>query len=236
MADMKPASVLLIAGGAATAIGIAALLISRSTRKGKRSEMAETNGDDDVGDEAQHVGASGARTTVYRSEEFSIRKRLRLLQGLVAKSVRDPDIRKLALQITSGCEARDDECEARAIYAYVKKHVRYTGDIGPHALWPGGPTEAVDLFQTAKRTLEYGGGDCDDQAQVVAALAIDNGFTVNLRVSSPWRRGNDNYTHIYPMIGFPKNDPQSWVAADTTLPDGQFGDEHPSKKTLDVIA
>lgn len=223
---MKSGTLMLVLGGAAAAVGAALVLGRHRTVRGKLPEMTP---------EGETVGASGARLKVYRGD-MSIKKRLRLLQGLVAKSVRDPDVRRLALSITNGCEARDDECEARAIYEWVKSNIRYTGDIGPHALWPGGPVEPVDLFVTAKRAIENKGDDCDGHSVVVAALAIDNGFTVKLRVSSPEFLGRDNYTHIYPMIGFPKNDPQTWVAADTTLPNGRFGTEHPSAKTLDVIA
>lgn len=63
--------------------------------------------------------------------------------------LRDPRMRQLGLRVTSQCTARDDMCELNAIHEFVKRNVRYTGDIA-----------MKDLFQSAWRTLQYGGGDC----------------------------------------------------------------------------
>lgn len=99
------------------------------------------------------------KTTLRASDDMPIEERLASIQTLVHKSVQDPEMRKLALQITSGCPERDGECEARAVYDYVKQNVRYTGDIAPIA-FPDGTVEGIDLYQSARRTLEFGGGDC----------------------------------------------------------------------------
>ncbi len=176
----------------------------------------------------------------YRKGKLPIRERLAIIQDLIAKGVSGEDLpimRKLALQITSGCAARDDKCEARAIYDWVRRNVRYTGDIAPHKInGRHGPVESVDLFQSAKQTAEFQGGDCDDHTTLVSTLAILNGIPARLRVTSPYKWGEDNYTHIYPVLGLPKNDPSKWVAADTTLPGDRFGVQVPYAKGLDVVA
>jgi hypothetical protein len=64
-------------------------------------------------------------------------------------SLQDPNMRQIGLEITQPCRGRDDMCELHAIYWFTKKNIRYTGDI-----------TNKDTFQSAWRTLQYGGGDC----------------------------------------------------------------------------
>lgn len=104
--------------------------------------------------------SGGMTTKHYRSRKMSIDQRLALLQNLVYEGVHDPSLRKLALQLTSGCQARDGECEARAIDTWMRDNIRYTGDIAPIKIGAKGPVEGIDLFQHPKRTVEFGGGDC----------------------------------------------------------------------------
>lgn len=61
----------------------------------------------------------------------------------------DALMRQIGLAVTEACRARDDQCELSAIFEFVKTNVRYTGDITDK-----------DTFQSAYRTLQYGGGDC----------------------------------------------------------------------------
>lgn len=73
--------------------------------------------------------------------------------------IRDPRLRELGLAITRGCRARDDLCELKAIYTFVKTNVRYTGDIA-----------MKDTFQSAWRSLQMGGGDCLPLSTLVLCL------------------------------------------------------------------
>ncbi len=63
--------------------------------------------------------------------------------------LRDAMMRQIGLAVTESCRARDDMCELSSIFEFVKRNVRYTGDISDK-----------DTFQSAYRTLQYGGGDC----------------------------------------------------------------------------
>jgi transglutaminase-like putative cysteine protease len=174
------------------------------------------------------------RTTIRASEDMPIEERLASIQDLIYKSIQDPEMRKLALQITSHCPERDGECEAKAIYDYVKENVRYTGDVGA-IRQPDGSIEGIDLYQSARRTLEFGGGDCDDQSILVATLLANNGITPRLRVMK--ESSNEDYSHIFPLAGLSKNNPTRWVALDTTLPgSNNFGEEVPYAEALDFPA
>lgn len=170
------------------------------------------------------------RTQLRESAQMPIEQRLATIQELVHKSVQDPEMRKLALQITSHCPERDKMCEARAIYDAVKRRVRYTGDVGP-IRHPNGAVEGIDLYQSARRTWEFGGGDCDDNSILNATLLALNGLTPVLRVTQ--YKGDPDWSHIY--TGF--TDTGKFVPLDTTLPgNNNFGVEPRFRKKLDFPA
>ena len=118
--------------------------------------------------------SGGMTTTHYRAKKMPIEQRIALLQNLVYEGVQDPSLRKLALSITSGCKARDGECEAKAVDSWMRDNIRYTGDIAPIKLGAKGPVEGIDLFQHPKRTVEFGGGDC----LPIETLVLRNDFAL----------------------------------------------------------
>jgi transglutaminase-like putative cysteine protease len=227
-----------VAVGTAGILGVAALVARRQGLGGDVHDLEENA--EMPTPIAVSKSPDGTTVRVFSKKKLPIKERLAIIQDLIAKGTSGPDLpkmRALALQITRGCPARDDKCEAKAIYDWVRRNVRYTGDIAPHKVGGRkGPVESVDLFQTAKQTADMGGGDCDDHTTLVATLAILNGIQARLRVTSPYKWGDDNFTHIYPVVGLPKNDPSKWVTVDTTLPGDRFGVEVGYSKSLDVMA
>lgn len=152
----------------------------------------------------------------------TLRDRVNVLRALVwspTGGLRDPQMRQLGLAVTRDCPARDDTCEMRAIFDTIVRNVRYTGDIA-----------FKDTFQTALRTLQFEGGDCDDHAVLGAVLLMENGFSPTWRITS---NTGATWDHIYVMAGVPKHDPRRWVALDTTLGPGRFGVEPPRVKKED---
>lgn len=171
---------------------------------------------------------------VLRAHQVStLADRVKLLRGLVwfgeqafdrhaqpVGSLKDPRMRQIGLAVTQGCPARNDMCELAAIFEFVKRNVRYTGDI-----------TNKDTFQSAWRTLQIGGGDCDDMAGLNSVLAMENGFTTKFRITS---NTGATWDHIYCLAGVPKMSPRKWVALDTTLPgQNKFGVEPPRAKKED---
>ena len=129
-------------------------------------------------------------------------------------------MRQIGLEVTHTCAARDDLCELEMIYKFVKTNVRYTGDITDK-----------DTFQSAWRTLQYGGGDCDDAATLCAVLAMENGFKCRFRITS---NTGETWDHIYCLAGVAsRGNPHKWVALDTTLPGNRFGQHPPYAKFQD---
>ena len=132
--------------------------------------------------------------------------------GLVG-GLRDPRMRQIGLEVTQPCRARDDKCELAAIYHFTKTNVRYTGDI-----------TMKDTFQSALRTLQYGGEDCDGHAVLNAVLAMENGFQTKFRITS---NTGQTWDHIFTLAGVPKQGPRRWIVLDTTLPGANKFNVHP---------
>lgn len=105
------------------------------------------------------------------------------------------------------------------MFEFVARNVRYTGDIAHK-----------DTFQSGLRTLQFGGGDCDDHSVLAAVLAMENGFSTKWRITSNTGR---TWDHIYALAGMPKHSPHRWVPLDTTLGPGRFGREPPRAKKVD---
>lgn len=235
-----------LGGGALVVVGAAVFCLSRR-RKAQAGVGVSGEG---LGLQAvKHKG--GMKLTHHRGP-MPIRKRIGYIQDMVWTSVQNPQMRQLALAITgngtrtvqvhdrtfqvqgANCPARDGECETRAIYEWVKKNVRYTGDVAPVKMGSKGPVEGVDLYQSADRSIQFGGGDCDDAAGVNATLLALNGIQAKLRVTAPTRLAE--WAHIFSLAGLPKNKPTKWVAVDTTLPGNYYGVEAPNGRHVDFDA
>lgn len=186
-----------------------------------------------------HDDESNAVTTLRGAENLTIEQRIGSIQKMIEKSVMDPEMTRLAMKITEHCPERDGKCEAKAIYKWVKQHVRYTGDVAPIKM-SNGDVEGIDRYATARRTIEYGSGDCDDQVTVVATLTSSIGLLSKLRVTAECpdpAQCEDG--HIYPVVALPKfsDSPTNFVALDTTLPGSyNFGVEAPSARITDYDA
>jgi transglutaminase superfamily protein len=160
--------------------------------------------------QAHNVATLEDRVDILRQQVFNVRGGLR-----------DPIMRRLGLLATRQCRARADSCELEAIYWFTANNVRYTGDIA-----------GKDTYQTALRTLQYGGGDCDDHGILNAVLAMENGFTCHWRITS---NTGGSWDHIYCMAGVPKHKPVEWIALDTTLTGGRIGREPRFVKYKDFL-
>lgn len=142
----------------------------------------------------------------------NLEDRVQAMIDLVWEGLKDPEMRKLALQITRRCEARDDLCELKAIFDFNQSRIRYTGDIA-----------GLDTFSTWRRALDFGGEDCDGHSIANATAAGHNGFGCVFRLTTS--KAGTPFEHVYAVALFSKLEPQAGIAMDTTLPGGKLGDE-----------
>lgn len=168
------------------------------------------------------------------------RTALETLAQLALKDTLNPDIRNAALAMTRGCKSRDDLCELQAIYDAVKHGTSDVAGLEDGLRYVADPRWS-DYFVAPSRTLdncERGscGGDCDDHAGLIAALAGSIGFKVGLRAWGEKQGGvlsKPEYTHVYAVIALPKRGPFTKVVGmDTTVPTADVGWEPPGGDVL----
>lgn len=160
---------------------------------------------------------------------------LKVLGELTQRSSISPLIRNTAMKIVRDCGSRDDYCELEAIYNAVKYGDKDVPPLKNGFKYVADPRYA-DYFTSPEDTLNACmkgacGGDCDDHVALVCALTASLGWKSGLRA---WGRLNDSgYSHVYPVVLFPKR--PTWnkvVALDTTVPEFGAGDEPPKGNVL----
>lgn len=179
------------------------------------------------------------------AQSSTLDEHIALIRSVIRRSMRDPQARMLAVKIVSGstditsdpktgkrietveawgknfrapegptCPSRDDDCEVERIWDFLVLNVRYVYDAAEY-----------DTFQTLRVTMETGGADCDDYTIAFATLLKHLGFHVFARVIST-KDAPDQWVHIYPIVGIPKDNPRKWVVLDATVDGFIPGDEY----------
>ena len=84
---------------------------------------------------------------------------LREMVKLARQFRRDPGVMQVARELVKNLPQYDRMGEVKALHAFVRDSIRYTGD----------PVN-TELLQTPKATLEMQTGDCDDKSLLLASL------------------------------------------------------------------
>lgn len=117
----------------------------------------------------------------------------------------NPDVRDLALQLTSSIHDGDRLQVIDALFRFVRDHIRYIEDINE-----------VETVQTPEVTLEVGAGDCDDKATLLAALleAVGRPARFAAVAFEP-----DNFEHVLVETRFDWRG-EEWLPLETTPVEG----------------
>lgn len=122
--------------------------------------------------------------------EDGIYKSVEKIAGFIDDRSQFPVVRGAAEEITRYCISHDGMCQVRAIYDFVRTHVRYRNDPEDFEFIK---SPAVQLEEI--RVNGFTGGDCDDQTALIAALLKSLGFSVRLVVIS--QKKSQVLHHIY---------------------------------------
>lgn len=130
----------------------------------------------------------------------NINDRMKLLCNRIDNGLLDEDMHRLASKIVNSCKSKDEMCELKKIFNWGKKNLRYQGEI-----------QEIDIYRSPQMSVEIGAADCDDHFIVMSMLGMILGYQVRARAVS---EDGDTETHIYPLFGLPRIDPEKWVALD----------------------
>lgn len=189
---------------------------------GARALRDAFDGDSDLADAEVPASGSDDSISVAVHSVRTIDQRVSYIVRMIQKGRWHPEVRKRALQIVSRkCGNRwcvpekNWDAEAKAVFDYTRANVRYARD-----------SYGRDQFQHPRRTLQWGGGDCDDYTILLGSLLQSIGYPVKCRVIQT--DGHKDYNHIYLVVGLPPQAPSRWVALDGSM-DRPAGWEAPAR-------
>lgn len=133
-------------------------------------------------------GSNGTRVT------------LAIMSKLTNEAKKRLAIRTLAQSLVRNNRQKDYAGEVRDLHRFVRDSLRYVRDV-----------RGVETLQIPEKTLEFGGGDCDDKALLLASLLESVGHPTRFVAVG---FAPDSYAHVYveTKIG------EKWVPLETTEP------------------
>lgn len=153
--------------------------------------------------------ASGMEVSL--KEVRSLDERVKHIQDKIRKGKTDPVIYNIARKVVSKkcgdkfcIPEKDNLAEAKAIFDYTRKNVRYVSD-------PIG----IDAYAAPKHTISMASGDCDDHSITNCSLLLSIGIPCKLKVIQTV--GSNEPNHIYAVAGLPRAAPKQWYPMDTTM-------------------
>lgn len=141
----------------------------------------------------------------------SIDNRVSYIVKTIQKGRTDPRMRAFAVQAVSRkcgkkwcVPERDWWGEVRSVFGAIRENVRYIRDI-----------HNIDTFQAPGRTLEFGGGDCDDYSITLGSALQSIGFPIKVRIVQS--EGSPDYNHVFLLVGLPPRNPSGWYSLDASV-------------------
>lgn len=121
------------------------------------------------------------------------------MRAMVRRFRVNMDIRRAATSIVFLTPEKDDISECRALFEFVRDHVRYTRDVYD-----------VETLSTPDKTLTGLIGDCDDQTVLLASLFESVGYPTRFVVAG--YSDPSLYEHVYLQV----HASDHWIDCDPT--------------------
>lgn len=133
---------------------------------------------------------------------------IRLIRHAVWSGLQDARVREQLAAILQGVPEYDQTAEAKAIYNWVRRNIRFTSDPVGH-----------ETVSTAHWTLTYRIGDCDDiNAVLIPTLLMAAGIPARLVTVSNDPSDPGRFSHVYAEAQL-----SHWVPLDAARPGARFG-------------
>jgi len=133
--------------------------------------------------------------------DAGIRATLRRMAVLARRGIRDEQTLVMSRKITSTAPVANKSAEAKAIFDWTVKNIRYVQD----------PVH-IEFIMSPAKLIEVGSGDCDDLSITVASMAEAVGIPARfVAVKTMARDGySPRFNHVYPELYLDGR----WVAHD----------------------
>jgi hypothetical protein len=121
--------------------------------------------------------------------DTGVEQTVRQMRRLIDQGKKDPVIRELAANIirAAGVPAFDFVGESRAVYDWVRHHIRFTRDV-----------YNVETLQSAREIVRLSIGDCDDFTVLICSLLGTIGHKARIvTISKP--EDEKHFSHVFPQ-------------------------------------
>lgn len=149
----------------------------------------------------------------------------RVTEGTIARMIqlakmgaRHPQIWLAARQITKGLHAKDYMGEAKRLF----NAVRTGGTLGLR--WVR-DTKNVETLAAPWRTIEAGGGDCDDLSTLLASMLLSIGHDPRFKTIAANPAFPKEFSHVFDQVLISG----TWFSMDPSVENAPFGWESPVK-------
>ena len=156
------------------------------------------------------TGQSGwSQSTPLLAGDPGTSQTIDLIRKAVWQGLSDARVRAQLAQILRGVPAYDTQAELQAIYAWVRKNIRFTNDPVGH-----------ETVSTASWTITHGIGDCDDiNAVLIPTLVMTAGIPARLVTVSNDPSDPSRFSHVYAEA----ESNGRWIPLDAARPGAKFG-------------
>jgi hypothetical protein len=149
------------------------------------------------------------------------------MRRLVDQALNDETFVRKIIDIVRAAPAFDDLAEARAIYDWFKRNIRFTRD----------PVTKEKLYPPAE-LLKIRAGDCDDISLGIGASLLAVGIPARWSTISTAAEAPAEFTHVFVEAEIPPRS-GNWIALDAARLDAEFGVEPPTyfrKRVWDIAS
>lgn len=130
---------------------------------------------------------------------------------LIDEGASDPEINRLAIAIVKAAGVRplDFEGERRAVYAWIRRNLRYVRDV-----------DGKETLRGARETLTVGAGDCDCLTIVTLALLRTLGQRGRIVTIATHPEAPDLFSHVFAEV---RDERGRWIPLDTARKNPAYG-------------
>lgn len=161
------------------------------------------------------AGARSYQTKTYMLPDGDpgTAKTMELIRRLVRQGIKDPRVRRAAVEMlhSAAAPAHDEAAEVRAIYEWVVSNIRFTKDMVDR-----------EMLQPAADILISRAGDCDDiNAILLPSLLGAIGYATRAVTIKASPEDPDSFSHVFLKVYLPASG--GWMGLDAAQPGASWG-------------
>lgn len=176
-------------------------------------EQAHDEGDRQAGrlqNQHPYFGGRPIRATLFEQptdDENKTAHTIALMSHLAAMDASAPTIREAAFEAIKPIAERNQRNEAAAVWAWIKRHIRYTEDrkFAQHLAGVDAAETEVLIRPVDLLDMKRPAGDCDDFSMLAVAMCRALGIRADFRTVAADPSSAD-YTHVYAVAFTPEGE------------------------------